>query len=287
MMYQIEENLLKLAYAKGISSQGKWALANWMMQYPYKEIGFEDVVKIGKITAHRELFRTSWHEIHDNWGKIQLKQSFITCFDPNYPPQLLHLTYPPIVLFYSGDLSLLSCNMLSVVGGRRTSALAKKKTVYYLLKPVVEAGYVIVSGCAKGIDTYSHQAAISHGGRTIAVIGTGIEQVYPAENRDLQEVIANDHLLLSEYPPQSGPKKHRFPMRNRIIAALSKGTCVFEAKKKSGSLITAQQALDLGRTVFSVPGNILTEHSAGCHHLIQDGAVCTVSGEDILAEFKE
>ncbi|ELA49948.1 DNA protecting protein DprA [Enterococcus faecium] len=118
-------------------------------------------------------------------------------------------------------------------------------------------------------------------------IGTGIEQVYPAENRDLQEVIANDHLLLSEYPPQSGPKKHRFPMRNRIIAALSKGTCVFEAKKKSGSLITAQQALDLGRTVFSVPGNILTEHSTGCHHLIQDGAVCTVSGEDILAEFKE
>ena len=76
MMYQIEENLLKLAYAKGISSQGKWTLANWMMQYPYKEIGFEDVVKIGKITAHRELFRTSWHEIHDNWGKIQLKQSF-------------------------------------------------------------------------------------------------------------------------------------------------------------------------------------------------------------------
>lgn len=285
-MYQIEENLLKLACTKGISSQGKWALANWMMQYTYKEIGFEDIIKIGKITTHRELFRKSWQEIHANWGKIQSKQSFITCFDPKYPPQLLHLTYPPIVLFYNGDLSLLSCNMLSVVGGRHTSALAKK-TVYYLLKPVIEAGYVIVSGCAKGIDTYGHQAAISHGGRTIAVIGTGIEQVYPAENRDLQEVIANDHLLLSEYPPQSGPKKHRFPMRNRIIAALSKGTCVFEAKKKSGSLITAQQALDLGRTVFSVPGNILTEHSTGCHHLIQDGAVCTVSGEDILAEFKE
>lgn len=257
-----------------------------MMQYPYKEIGFEDIIKIGKITKHRELFRKSWQEIHANWGKIQSKQSFITCFDPKYPPQLLQLTYPPIVLFYNGDLSLLSCNMLSVVGGRHTSALAKK-TVYYLLKPVIEAGYVIVSGCAKGIDTYGHQAAISHGGRTIAVIGTGIEQVYPAENRDLQEVIANDHLLLSEYPPQSGPKKHCFPMRNRIIAALSKGTCVFEAKKKSGSLITAQQALDLGRTVFSVPGNILTEHSTGCHHLIQDGAVCTVSGEDILAEFKE
>lgn len=160
MMYQIEENLLKLAYTKGISSQGKWALANWMMQYPYKEIGFEDIIKIGKITTHRELFRKSWQEIHANWGKIQSKQSFITCFDPQYPPQLLHLTYPPIVLFYNGDLSLLSCNMLSVVGGRHTSALAKK-TVYYLLKPVVEAGYVIVSGCAKGIDTYGHQAAIS------------------------------------------------------------------------------------------------------------------------------
>lgn len=151
---------------------------------------------------------------------------------------------------------------------------------------MVEAGYVIVSGCAKGIDTYGQQAAISHGGRTIAVIGTGIEQVYPAENRDLQEVIANDHLLLSEYPPQSGPKKHRFPMRNRIIAALSKGTCVFEAKKKRLS-DNSTASIGSWKNSFSVPGNILTEHSTGCHHLIQDGAVCTVSGEDILAEFKE
>ena len=108
MMYQIEENLLKLAYTKGISSQGKWALANWMMQYPYKEIGFEDIIKIGKITTHRELFRKSWQEIHANWGKIQSKQSFITCFDPKYPPQLLHLTYPPVVLCYNGDLSVRS-----------------------------------------------------------------------------------------------------------------------------------------------------------------------------------
>ncbi|WP_165005890.1 MULTISPECIES: DNA-processing protein DprA [unclassified Enterococcus] len=284
-MDRLEEQLLKMAYAKGISSQGKWLVASHLIQSSKKILTFEEIIKIGRITTHRELFRQSWTEIEENWASLKKERRFITCFDPRYPQQLLHLAYPPIILFYKGDLTLLNSKMLSVVGGRRSSILARK-TVYRLLGPVIEAGYVIVSGCAKGIDTFSHHAAIHCGGKTIGVIGTGIDQAYPPESRDLQEKIGKEHLLLSEYPPQAGPKKHRFPMRNRIIAALSQGTCVIEAKKKSGSLITAQQALDLGRTVFSVPGNILTEHSTGCHHLIQDGAVCAVSGQDILAEFK-
>src|SRR5699024_10632686 len=138
------------------------------------------------------------------------------------------------------------------------SVLAKK-VVHHLLAPVVEAGVVIASGCAKGIDTYAHQAAINYSGKTIAVIGTGMNKVYPEENRALQAEIGKNHLLLSEFPPDTGPKKYHFPMRNRLIAALSEGTCVIEAREKSGSLITAQHALELGKPIFSVPGNILTE----------------------------
>lgn len=285
-MDQIEGFLLKLAYAKGISSQGKWAVVQALLEAQTSELSSYEIIEIAKIVRHREKFQESWRQINQNFAKFKTAQSFITCLDPCYPPQLFHLATPPILLFYSGDLSLLKQKMLSVVGGRKTSVLAKK-VVHELLTPVIDANYVIVSGCAKGIDTYAHLAAIKNTGKTIAVIGTGIKKAYPKENQFLQAEIGKNHLLLSEYPPYEGPKQYRFSMRNRIIAALSQGTCVIEAKQKSGSLITAQQALEIGRTVFSVPGNILTQYSTGSHQLIQDGAVCVISGEDLLFELKE
>lgn len=140
MMYQIEENLLKLAYTKGISSQGKWALANWMMQYPYKEIGFEDIIKIGKITKHRELFRKSWQEIHANWGKIQSKQSFITCFDPKYPPQLLHLTYPPINLDFKATKKL--ADLLCDLKNKGFTIVIAEHRFYYLKELIDQVLFV-------------------------------------------------------------------------------------------------------------------------------------------------
>ncbi|MBF8807856.1 MAG: DNA-protecting protein DprA [Enterococcus lacertideformus] len=285
-MNKIESFLLKLAYVKGISSQGKWAVVQTLLQMKREEFFCNEIMDIAKIHRYREKFQRSWQQINQNWPDIKKSSSFITCIDSRYPPQLLHLAFPPIVLFYSGDLSLLEKKMISVVGGIDTSVLAKK-VVHHLLFPVIEADYIIVSGCAKGIDTYAHQAALKYSGKTVAVIGTGIQNVYPKENQGLQEEIGKKHLLLSEYPPNEGPKPYQFPMRNRIIAALSQGTCVIEAKKKSGSLITAHQALEIGCTVFSVPGNILTEHSIGSHQLIQDGAVCVISGQDLLLELKE
>ncbi|MGG5358708.1 MULTISPECIES: DNA-processing protein DprA [unclassified Enterococcus] len=286
-MYKIEEYLLRLAYAEGISAQGKWRVFQHLLQSSQEEteelFDSEKIIKLAKITAYRELFRKSWLNTEENWESISKDKRYITCLDARYPRQLHHLAYPPTVLFYKGNLELLEANMLSIVGAREPSFLGKK-TVFYLLRPVIEAGYVIVSGCARGIDTFGHQAALETGGKTIAVIATGIDQIYPKENKKIQEIIGKEHLLLSEYPPNAGALRHRFPMRNRIIAALSKGTCVIEARKRSGSLITAQQALDLGREVFAVPGNILAEHSEGCHQLIQDGAKCTISGQDILAE---
>lgn len=286
-MYKIEEYLVRLAYAEGISAQGKWQVFNYLLQLPKEEsiewIDSEKIIKLAKITSYRELFRKSWESSQENWEMIRQDKRYITCLDARYPQQLHHLAYPPIVLFYKGDLRMLESNMLSLVGAREPS-FSGKKTVFHVLRPVIEAGYVIVSGCAKGIDTFGHQAAIETGGKTIAVIATGVDQIYPKENQQIQETIGKEHLILSEYPPNAGPLRHRFPMRNRIIAALSNGTCVVEARKRSGSLITAQQALDLGRDVFAVPGTILTEHSEGCHQLIQDGAKCTISGQDILAE---
>ncbi|MEY8444865.1 DNA-processing protein DprA [Enterococcus ratti] len=285
-MNKLERFLLKLAYAKGISSQGKWTVVQTLLNMQREELLCSEIVEIAKNYRYQKLFQESWCQLHKKGSELETAQSFLTCVDSRYPPQLLHLAYPPILLFYTGDLSLLKKKMISVVGGRKTSVLAKK-VVHHLLFPIIEAGYVIVSGCAKGIDTYAHQATINYSGKTIAVIGTGIKQVYPKENQLLQEEIGKKHLLLSEYPPDQGPRRTQFPMRNRIIAALSQGTCVIEAKKKSGSLITAQQALEIGRTVFSVPGNILTQHSIGSHQLIQDGAVCVISGQDLLAELKE
>ncbi|OTP12124.1 DNA protecting protein DprA [Enterococcus sp. 10A9_DIV0425] len=282
-MFYIKDYLIKLAYVNGMNGQQKWRVIHHLLTFKNERLTTNEIIEIAQIKSQEMTFQKSWWMIHEEWEKIKKEERFFTCLDPIYPSQLFHLAYPPILLFYKGDLSLLRSKMISVVGGRETSVLAKK-TVNHLLLPVIEKGFVIVSGGAKGIDAYAHQAAIKASGRTIAIIGTGIDRCYPKENQRLQEEISKNHLLLSEFRPEDGPKKYHFPMRNRIIAALSQGICVVEAKKKSGSLITAQQGLELGRTIFSVPGNILTGQSSGCHHLIQDGAICAISGQDILAE---
>ena len=144
----------------------------------------------------------------------------------------------------------------------------------------------MVSGLAKGIDTAAHMAALQNGGKTIAVIGTGLDVFYPKANKRLQDYIGNDHLVLSEYGPGEQPLKFHFPARNRIIAGLCRGVIVAEARMRSGSLITCERAMEEGRDVFAIPGNILDGHSDGCHHLIQEGAKLISSGQDVLAEFE-
>ncbi|COE15110.1 DNA processing protein DprA [Streptococcus pneumoniae] len=150
----------------------------------------------------------------------------------------------------------------------------------------LENELVIVSGLAKGIDTAAHMAALQNGGKTIAVIGTGLDVFYPKANKRLQDYIGNDHLVLSEYGPGEQPLKFHFPARNRIIAGLCRGVIVAEAKMRSGSLITCERAMEEGRDVFAIPGSILDGLSDGCHHLIQEGAKLLTSGQDVLAEFE-
>lgn len=198
-----------------------------------------------------------------------------------YPDELLEIYNPPVLLFYQGDLSLLREKKLAVVGSRKASTYGVKAT--RSLVSQVARHLVIVSGLAKGIDTCSHFTALKNGGKTIAVIGTGLDQYYPKENKELQDFIAKHHLLLSEYGPGQQALRFHFPERNRIIAGLSEAVLVTEAKKRSGSLITCERALEEGRDVFAVPGSIFSEHSEGCHHLIEEGAFSISSGNQILS----
>ncbi len=203
--------------------------------------------------------------------------------DSVYPEPLREMYNPPVLLFYQGDLSLLHQAKLGFVGSRDCS----QQGVASVQKIIKEMGnhFVVVSGLARGIDTASHIAAMKNGGKTIAVIGTGLDVNYPRENYQLQAYIAKNHLLLSEYGPGDKPLKYHFPERNRIIAGLSRGVLVTEAKLRSGSLITCERALEEGRDVFAIPGNIVDQLSDGCHHLIQEGAKLVYHGRDILMEY--
>lgn len=201
-----------------------------------------------------------------------------------YPYALRKSYEPPLVLFYKGDLSLLYKGTIGIVGARDCTAYGER-FLSELIPSIISHELVTVSGLAKGIDRHVHEKTIAHGGKTIAVIGNGISYVYPSENRQLQEEISREHLILSEYPLNARPKKHYFPLRNRIIAGLSRGVLVVEARERSGSLITARLALEEGRDVFAVPGSVFSEQSKGCLDLIKAGAILCQSADDILNEW--
>ena len=204
--------------------------------------------------------------------------------DDCYPWDLSEIYDAPVLLFYKGNLDLLKFPKVAVVGGRACSKQGAKSVEKVIQG--LENELVIVSGLAKGIDTAAHMAALQNGGKTIAVIGTGLDVFYPKANKRLQDYIGNDHLVLSEYGPGEQPLKFHFPARNRIIAGLCRGVIVAEAKMRSGSLITCERAMEEGRDVFAIPSSILDGLSDGCHHLIQEGAKLVTSGQDVLAEFE-
>jgi DNA processing protein len=210
----------------------------------------------------------------------------ITYFDELYPPMLKEIFQPPWCLFAKGNLSILrSPRKLAIVGARESSSYGKN-VISHILPPLLEKGFVIVSGLAKGIDALAHQCTIDLNGKTIAVIAGGFSNIYPTENHELANVLEIEHLLLSEYPPYTRPARWQFPARNRIISGLCEGTVLIEARRKSGSLITANLALQEGREVFSVPGSIFSPSSVGTNELIGQGAKLVLSGYDILAELR-
>ncbi|WP_395940576.1 DNA-processing protein DprA [Bacillus sp. HMF5848] len=231
-----------------------------------------------------DLHNLSVKKLIHSYNKHNIK--ILTIFDKEYPPLLKEIYDPPWVLFAKGKVSLLShTRMLSIVGTRAPSAYGIH-AVKQILPSLIESGCVIISGLAEGIDTLAHKTAIQNQGYTIAVIAGGFNHIYPASNVSLAKHIASNHLLLSEYPPDVQPRKWQFPMRNRIISGLSKGTFVIEARQKSGSLITADQALSQGRDVFSLPGHVFAPTSEGTNYLIQQGAKLIMNANDVITEIE-
>ena len=234
---------------------------------------------------YQQLHTTTIDDILENHSKLNIKM--ITIHSDLYPIYLKEIHDPPFVLYCSGNHNLLKTKkLISIIGSRKPSNLAKINCDS-IINDLISDQWVIVSGLALGCDAIAHRSTIGHHGKTIGVIGSGLDFTYPKENIDLYQEIAINHLLISEYPHDIKPEKRYFPRRNRIIAGLSKGLIILEANERSGTMITANFALDYGREVFAIPGPIIMEEYKGNHRLIQEGAKLITSTKDILEEFIE
>ena len=203
--------------------------------------------------------------------RIRKQCSVITFFDDLYPKKLRQIYQPPLILFVRGNTNLLKRPIATIVGARQATNYSQ--VVIDELMPNLIKKYVIASGLARGVDGMAHESALHHGGKTVAVVGNGINHFYPAQNKFLQQEIVEKGLLISEYLPDTPPKPFRFPERNRILAGLSDIVIVTEAREKSGSLITANMALHENRDVYAVPGPITCDLSKGPNRLIEVGAI--------------
>lgn len=209
-----------------------------------------------------------------------------TILDHDYPILLKIIPDPPVIIYGLGNPDYFKhLPSLAVVGTRHPSQYAKQH-MYQLLKPLIDQEWLFVSGMAKGIDGYAHRIADYYNGRTIAVLAGGLDHPYPAQHLELFNRLAKNHLVISEYPPQVRPERYHFPERNRLISGLSFATLVVEAQERSGSLITADQALEQGREVMAVPGDINFQQVKGCHRLIQNGAKLIQNTYDIIEEWE-
>ncbi len=214
----------------------------------------------------------------------------VTLLDPDYPEGLKNIPDPPSVLYIKGTVWKEDALAVGIVGTRSASRYGLA-TAHQLAFDLAKSGVTVVSGLAEGIDGAAHEGALEANGRTFAVLGHGLNHLYPAHHRGLADRTAESGALISEFPMEAKPDAWRFPRRNRVIAGLSLGVVVVEAPIKSGALITAREALEQGREVFAVPGPVSSERSRGCHALIKDGAKLVETAQDIWeglgAEFKE
>jgi DNA processing protein len=207
----------------------------------------------------------------------------ITRDDPLFPPLLRRIPDPPVALFALGNPACLVRPQLAIVGSRNATpgGIDHARSFGATL---ARSGFVVTSGLAAGVDGAAHQGCLDAGGQTIAVAGTGLDQVYPARHRDLARRIAGQGVLISQFPPGTGPLAGNFPARNRVISGMSLGTLVIEAGLRSGSLITARLASEQGRDVFAIPGSVHNPQARGCHRLIRDGAKLVETAEEVAEE---
>lgn len=232
---------------------------------------------------------SNWEKSVDLAGELKRISDFgchvLISSDEHYPAMLREIYDPPIVLYVKGELTAKDKNGVAIVGSRQTTHYGIE-TARKLAYQLAYVGVTVVSGGARGIDTAAHQGALSAKGRTIAVLGTGINLVFPTENAELFERIAANGAVITQFPFNRPADKQSFPIRNRIVAGMTLGTVVVEANATSGALITANMAVEAGRQVFAVPGRIDSPRSKGCHELIKKGAKLCEGVEDILSEFE-
>ena len=207
----------------------------------------------------------------------------VTLADPDYPQALLNIPDPPILLYVKGRLELLNHPALAVVGSRNATPQGLSNAESFA-QSISAAGLCIISGMAHGIDAAAHRGGLRENGFSIGIVGTGLDKVYPAANRQLAHQLAQEGALISEFSLGTPPLAANFPRRNRLISGLSMGCLVIEASLQSGSLITARMALEQGREVFAIPGSIHAPQTKGCHHLIKQGAKLVECAQDILEE---
>ena len=201
--------------------------------------------------------------------------------DPLFPPQLAEAPAPPALLFLRGNPDWLCQPQIAVVGSRHPTA-GGKDNAYAFSRALAESGLLITSGLAEGVDSAAHRAALDVGRPTLAVLGTGVDRIYPPRNHELAAAVAANGALISEFPPGTGARREHFPRRNRIVVGLSLGTLVIEAALQSGALISARQAVEAGREVFALPGSIHNPLARGCHRLIREGAHLVETAGEII-----
>jgi DNA processing protein len=241
---------------------------------------------IGPVTAANIKNQVSWDQAQEQIGLLEKHGGELLSFkDPKYPQHLLSIYDPPPFLFIKGEITEDDRNAVAMVGCRNPSTYGKRITES-IARELTRKGITVVSGMARGIDSIGHTSALKEKGRTIAVFGSGLDVIYPPENKKLAERIASSGALLSEFPMGSKPDAPNFPRRNRLISGLSLGVVVVEAGAKSGALLTAGCALEQNREVFAIPGNLGSKTSEGTNGLIKQGAKLVTSVQDILEELK-
>ncbi|MGQ5709031.1 DNA-processing protein DprA [Lactobacillus sp. PSON] len=266
----IKEFLLRLKLQKGIGYVKMLQIAS---QLDTDEVDIENLEQMQLSFDLREKALNAYH--NDDYkrtiDRINAQCKVVSFFDDEYPEKLRQIYQPPLILFARGDVSLMQKNIITIVGARAATVYSQN-VITELTPKLIKQGYVVASGLAKGVDKMAHEASLANNGKTIAVIGNGLNHYYPAENQNLQNEIIESGLLLSEYLPDTPPRPFRFPERNRILAGLSQSVIVTEAREQSGSLITANLALQENRDVYAVPGPITSNLSKGPNKLIEAGA---------------
>ena len=273
--------MIALAMRDKGSSQQRWELYKRLCQNEWTE----GIFTLEAIHQELSLDEIDWLRNTD-FASLELQYQkeaihFLMYEDALYPKRLKEIYLPPVVLFYKGRLELFNRLSIGIVGARNHTPYSKE-ALEYILPDILERKVSIISGLARGVDSLAHQLTLDLNGETIAVIGNGINICYPKENQSLYDAIGSKGLIVSEYPLDSPPLKFHFPYRNRIIAGLSHGLCVIEARLHSGSLITANVALSENRQLFALPGNITSEYSKGTNELITAGAFPIRNANDIL-----